>query len=196
MLILVAVTIQVATNGNLFKHAGNAVKQTKNAVLQENYLLEGKIQVGGVSYNSIEEYVSFQLGAEDEEEATSTYRHTITFSDSTFGANQAVHIEVINNDATDYTGISMGNFGTAFSPCEVEFLDSAVFEGFETDPDMPPMLRARGFCWGESLLLFLLSRRGILSTSSRESGRFLYIPKYAYNFRHCGANNSIERKQT
>ena len=58
MLILVTVTIRVATDGNLFKHAGNAVKETKNAVLQENYVGEGKIQVGGVSYNSIEEYVA------------------------------------------------------------------------------------------------------------------------------------------
>ena len=40
MLILVAVTIQVATEGNLFKHAGNAVKETKNAILEENYILE------------------------------------------------------------------------------------------------------------------------------------------------------------
>ena len=64
MLILVAVTIQVATDGNLFKHAGNAVKETKNAVLQENYVGEGKIQVGGESYNSIEEYVATKTGDE------------------------------------------------------------------------------------------------------------------------------------
>ena len=62
MLILVAVTSQVATNGNLFKHAGNAVKETKNAVLQENYLGEGRIQIGGVAYNSIEEYIATQTG--------------------------------------------------------------------------------------------------------------------------------------
>ena len=64
MLILVTVTIRVATDGNLFKHAGNAVKETKNAVLQENYVGEGKIQVGGVSYNSIEEYVATKTADE------------------------------------------------------------------------------------------------------------------------------------
>ena len=62
MLILVAVTIQVATEGNLFKHAGNAIKETKNAILQENYVGEGKIQVGGESYNSIEDYVATKIG--------------------------------------------------------------------------------------------------------------------------------------
>ena len=60
MLILVTVTIQVATQGNLFKHAGNSVKSTKNAVLQENYVGEGKIQVAGERFDSIDEYVITQ----------------------------------------------------------------------------------------------------------------------------------------
>ena len=38
MLILVTVTIRVATDGNLFTHASNAVKGTRNAILQENYI--------------------------------------------------------------------------------------------------------------------------------------------------------------
>ena len=63
MLILVAVTIQVATNGNLFKHAGNAVKQTKNAVYNENYLSDGKVQVGGEEFD-IDAYVASKIGEE------------------------------------------------------------------------------------------------------------------------------------
>ena len=66
MLILVAVTIRVATEGNLFKHAGNAVKDTKNAVLQENYILEGQIKIGGIAYNSIDEYIDVQVGESEE----------------------------------------------------------------------------------------------------------------------------------
>ena len=53
MLILVAVTITVATNGNLFSHAGNAVKGTKNAVLHENDLGNG--EVNGKTFNYIVE---------------------------------------------------------------------------------------------------------------------------------------------
>ena len=72
MLILVAVTIQVATNGNLFKHAGNAVKETKNAVLYENFILNGGIKVGGVAYNSIDEYILSQTsGVNIEQEQNS-----------------------------------------------------------------------------------------------------------------------------
>ena len=72
MLILVAVTIQVATNGNLFKHAGNAVKETKNAVLQENYIGEGRIQVGGERYNAIEDYVATKTVDEGGSSLTAT----------------------------------------------------------------------------------------------------------------------------
>ena len=60
MLILVAVTIRVATEGNLFRYAGNSVKTTKNAVLQENYVGEGKIQIGGDTYDSITDYIEEQ----------------------------------------------------------------------------------------------------------------------------------------
>ena len=60
MLILVTVTVQVATDGVLFKHAGNAVKTTKNAVLYEDFILNGGLKIGGVAYNSIDEYISSQ----------------------------------------------------------------------------------------------------------------------------------------
>ena len=62
MLILVTVTIRVATNGNLFTHAANAVKGTKEAIRQENGILDGTFGeksiedwVEGLSANSIGE---------------------------------------------------------------------------------------------------------------------------------------------
>lgn len=58
MLILVAVTINMAVNGGLFEKAGQAVGQTQNAIDYEQELANGKIQINGVWYNSIDEYIS------------------------------------------------------------------------------------------------------------------------------------------
>ena len=57
MLILVAVTISMAINGGLFEKAGEAVKETKNAINAEQKLADGKIEIDGVWYNSIDEYI-------------------------------------------------------------------------------------------------------------------------------------------
>ncbi len=57
MLILVAVTIRVAQDGNLFKHAANATSKTKIAAEGENELSSGNI--GG---KSIEQIVAEQTG--------------------------------------------------------------------------------------------------------------------------------------
>ena len=43
MLILVGVTIRVATDGKLFTHAANAAKGTRNAIAEENSILDGDI---------------------------------------------------------------------------------------------------------------------------------------------------------
>ena len=43
MLILVMVTIRISQNGNLFKHAANAVKGTKRAATEENALSDGNV---------------------------------------------------------------------------------------------------------------------------------------------------------
>lgn len=43
MLILVTVTISIASQGNLFKHAGNAAAGTKKAVQEEETLQNGVI---------------------------------------------------------------------------------------------------------------------------------------------------------
>ena len=57
MLILVAVTISMAINGGLFGYAGNAAKDTEKAKQDEQKLDEGKIEVGGQYYGSLDDYL-------------------------------------------------------------------------------------------------------------------------------------------
>ena len=57
MLILVAVTISMAVNGGLFNYAGKAVGETQNALNVEQELSNGRINVGGVWYDSIDDYL-------------------------------------------------------------------------------------------------------------------------------------------
>ena len=58
MLILVVVTIRISTNGGLFDYAGKAARETNDAVADETDIANGKIKIGGITYNSIEEYVN------------------------------------------------------------------------------------------------------------------------------------------
>ena len=58
MLILVVVTIRIATNGGLFDYAGRAARETKDAIAYETEIANEKITIGGVTYNSIDEYVN------------------------------------------------------------------------------------------------------------------------------------------
>ena len=58
MLILVAVTINMAVNGGLFSYAGKAVGETQNAINAEQELANGKIQVDGKWYASIDDYLA------------------------------------------------------------------------------------------------------------------------------------------
>lgn len=57
MLILVAVTITMAINGGLFENAGKAVGDTQNELDKEQQIADGKIQIDGIWYNSIDEYL-------------------------------------------------------------------------------------------------------------------------------------------
>ena len=58
MLILVAVTINMAVNGGLFEYAGKAVSETQNAIDKEQELANGGITIGNTYYNSIDEYIN------------------------------------------------------------------------------------------------------------------------------------------
>ena len=58
MLILVVVKIRISTNGGLFDYAGKAARETKDAIADEKDIADGKITIGGVTYNSIEDYIN------------------------------------------------------------------------------------------------------------------------------------------
>ena len=58
MLILVVVTIRISTNGGLFDYAGKAARETNDAITDETDIANGKITIGGVKYNSIDEYLA------------------------------------------------------------------------------------------------------------------------------------------
>ena len=58
MLILVVVTIRISTKGGLFDYAGRAARETKDAIADEKDIADGKITIGGVTYNSIEDYIN------------------------------------------------------------------------------------------------------------------------------------------
>ena len=58
MLILVAVTISMAINGGLFEKAGKATEDTRNAMDAEQQLADGRIQIAGKVYESIDDYLA------------------------------------------------------------------------------------------------------------------------------------------
>ena len=59
------------------------------------------------------------------------YKHSIVFSDMTFGGNYNVNIEVINSDPTNYAGYGSFSFPNTMFPCNVEFKDDRVVENFD-----------------------------------------------------------------
>lgn len=58
MLILVSVTISMAINGGLFEYAGKATGDTQNAINMEQELANGKVQIDGKWYASIDDYLA------------------------------------------------------------------------------------------------------------------------------------------
>ena len=81
MLILVGVTISMAVNGGLFGYAGKAAKDTEEAKKKEEELAGGKIEIDGLVYNSIDEYLNggFRITSEIREENGEKYID-LTFS--------------------------------------------------------------------------------------------------------------------
>ena len=80
MLILVAVTISMAINGGLFEKAGKATGDTKNAMNAEQQLADGRIQIAGKVYESIDDYLAGK-------EAVLDYDKTKTNDDGTLKSN-------------------------------------------------------------------------------------------------------------
>ena len=58
MLILVGVTISMAVNGGLFNKAGEAVGKTENEIEAEKDIAYGGIEVNGVKYDTVEDYMN------------------------------------------------------------------------------------------------------------------------------------------
>ena len=58
MLILVAVSISLALNSGLFEKAGKATQEWQTAQDAEGELGAGKVNIGGTTYNSIEDYLT------------------------------------------------------------------------------------------------------------------------------------------
>ena len=80
MLILVAVTISMAINGGLFEKAGKATGETRNAMDAEQQLADGRIQIAGKVYESIDDYLAGK-------EAVLDYDKTKTNDDGTLKSN-------------------------------------------------------------------------------------------------------------
>ena len=80
MLILVAVTISMAINGGLFEKAGKATGNTRNAMDAEQQLADGRIQIAGKVYESIDDYLAGK-------EAVLDYDKTKTNDDGTLKSN-------------------------------------------------------------------------------------------------------------
>ena len=80
MLILVAVTISMAINGGLFEKAGKATEDTRNAMDAEQQLADGRIQIAGKVYESIDDYLAGK-------EAVLDYDRTKTNDDGTLKSN-------------------------------------------------------------------------------------------------------------
>lgn len=57
MLILVTVTISISLNGGLFGYAKKAVKETNEALSEEEMLANGMVKIDGVWYKSMDEYL-------------------------------------------------------------------------------------------------------------------------------------------
>lgn len=66
LLILVAVTIQMAVDGKLFNYARKATKSSKGAILDEQALAEGRIQIDGIWYDSLEDYINNKPSSKQE----------------------------------------------------------------------------------------------------------------------------------
>ena len=114
MLILVAVTISMAVNGGLFDYAGKAVGETQNALDVEQQLANGAIQVDGVWYDSIDDYLSGKPAV--------TTIHSWTRSGDTFRCSHC-EAEYIMGAVVNYQRENAGETTTTTLTAEKSGLD-------------------------------------------------------------------------
>ena len=111
MLILVGVTISMAVNGGLFDYAGKAVGETQNALDAEQQLANGGIEVDGVWYSSIEDYLNNKPASgtygitEKDENGLLTANATYTSGDYTAVIPKGYAISSVETEQTIATGL-------------------------------------------------------------------------------------------
>ena len=113
MLVLVGVTIQMAINGGLFENAGEATGKTQNAINAEQQLANGRIKIGEVWYDSIDDYLkekpSKDQGINFEELFKTATKHPdqedtndIGIAEDGSAVNLDLWLYVLNSDGTSY----------------------------------------------------------------------------------------------
>ena len=122
MLILVAVTISMAVNGGLFNYAGKAVGETQNALDVEQQLANGAIQVNGVWYDSIDDYLNGKPAL-------------VTIHTWTRGTGEDIDKFTCSHCNTTYTmGQTVNYTATGTSTLYADRLGMTVEEGFNEMP--------------------------------------------------------------
>lgn len=91
MLILVAVVVRVAVTSGLFGHAQEATNSWSEAQRQEGEIGNGKVNINGKEYNSIDEY----LNSNEKEKIPTTY--TVVHEYYTNGAKEGSISSDISN---------------------------------------------------------------------------------------------------
>ena len=101
MLILVAVTINMAINGGLFEKAGQAVGETKNEIKKDQELSNGKIQIEGVWYDSLDDYMNGKPSLNQGEKRTIKVETTKTEGEELW--NSTVTLKISLEEETNLT---------------------------------------------------------------------------------------------
>ena len=107
MLILVAVTINMAVNGGLFEKAGKATGDTKNAMNAEQALANGQITIDGKTYASIDDYLAGNpLGEHNWTRTGDTF--TCSHCNATYEMGQVVNYTAKGKTSTTISATKSG----------------------------------------------------------------------------------------
>ena len=126
MLILLSVTISMAVNGGLFNYAGKATGETKNAINAEQQLANGGIEVDGVWYDSIDDYLA--------RKPATTAIHSWTRSGDTFRCSHC-EAQYTMGEKVNYQRENAGETITTILTAEKSGLDKYYAENSEYPPE-------------------------------------------------------------